>query len=422
MSDDRKVMTLKLTIDTERLQRELDELATYSDAPTPAVTRVLFTPTELRAREYVRGLMTEASLTVREDAVGNIFGRWEGLDPELPAVATGSHIDAIPFSGMYDGTVGVLGGIEAVRALKSAGFTPKRALEVIMFTAEEPTRFKIGCLGSRALAGQLTPEKLTALTDADGFDFETVRRQAGYSGDLGDVELAVGHYASFIELHIEQGPRLEAAGLPLGVVTAIAAPATIRVEIHGSGGHAGTVLMPDRRDVLPAAAELILSVEKIAKSSTSPDAVATVGLCNVYPGAVNSIPSKVYLEIDIRDIDLHSRNRIVDTTLQVVKAICERRNLQFEAVVLNADNPCLSGQEVVEAAVESIRALGYPYQELVSRAYHDTLFMAEICPTCMIFVPSKNGYSHRPDEYTSPEENARGVEVLAHTLARLANH
>ncbi len=414
-------MSLKLTIDSARLQRELDELATYSDAPAPAVTRVLFTPTELRAREYVKNLMTGAGLTVREDAVGNIFGRWDGAEPDLPAVATGSHTDAIPFSGMYDGTVGVLGGIEAIRALKAAGFTPKRSLEVIMFTAEEPTRFKVGCLGSRALAGVLTPEKLVKLTDADGLDFEAVRREAGYTGDLGDVELTVGHYASFIELHIEQGSRLEAAGLPLGVVTAIAAPATIRVEFHGDGGHAGTVLMPDRRDALPAAAELILSVEKIAQSSTSPDAVATVGLCNVYPGAVNSIPSKVYLEIDIRDIDLHSRNRMVDTVLQVTQAIADRRKLQFEAVVLNADNPCLSGREVMEAAVESIQELGYAYQELVSRAYHDTLFMAEICPTSMIFVPSKNGYSHRPDEYTSPEENARGVEVLAHTLARLAN-
>jgi N-carbamoyl-L-amino-acid hydrolase len=414
-------MTLQLTIDAARLQGEIDTLATYSDAPAPAVTRVLFTPTELRARDYVRTLMREAGLTVREDAVGNIFGRWHAADDELPAVATGSHIDAIPFSGKYDGVVGVLGAIEAVRALRSAGFAPRRPIEIIMFTAEEPTRFKVGCLGSRALAGKLTPDMLLKLTDADGQPFDTVRRTAGYDGDLSDVELSVGHYDSFIELHIEQGPRLEAAGLPLGIVTAIAAPATVRVEFVGSGGHAGTVLMPERRDALPAAAELILSVEKIAQSTGSPDSVATVGLCQVHPGAVNSIPANVYLEIDIRDIDVNSRNRMVDTVLQVVRAVGDRRKLAYEATVLNADNPCLCGREVISAASEAIEALGYPYQTMVSRAYHDTLFMAELCPTSMIFVPSQHGYSHRPDEYTSTEDIARGVEVLAHTLARLAS-
>ncbi|MCU0465308.1 MAG: M20 family metallo-hydrolase [Anaerolineae bacterium] len=411
---------LSLTIDAARLQAEIDTLATYSDAPAPAVTRILFTPTELEARDYVRGLMREAALSLREDAVGNIFGRWEGADDTLPAVATGSHIDAIPFSGKYDGVVGVLGAIEAVRALRQAGFTPQRPIELIMFTAEEPTRFKVGCLGSRALAGKLSPVKLLDLTDGDGNPFDAVRRQAGYIDSLDDVELPGGHYDSFVELHIEQGPRLEAAKLPLGVVTAIAAPATVRVQFEGSGGHAGTVLMPDRRDALPAAAELILSVEKIAQSSTSPDAVATVGLCHIYPGAVNSIASRVYIEVDIRDIDLTSRNRMVDTVVQVAKTIAERRKLEYEVVVLNADDPCTCGREVIGAVVESIEALGYPYQTMVSRAYHDTLFMADLCPTTMIFVPSQNGYSHRPDEYTAPEDIARGVEVLAHTLARLA--
>jgi N-carbamoyl-L-amino-acid hydrolase len=408
-----------LTIDIDRLQGEIDTLATYSDSPAPSVTRVLFTPTELRAREYLRGLMREAGLTLREDAVGNIFGLWEGSDPDLPPVATGSHTDAIPLSGKYDGVVGVLGAIEAVRALRRAGFTPKRGIEVIMFTAEEPTRFKIGCLGSRALAGKLTPDHLRALTDADGIGFEDARQQAGYAGDLSDVELMIGHYDSFVELHIEQGSRLEAAGLPLGIVTAIAAPATVRVEFFGQGGHAGTVLMPDRRDALPAAAELILSVEKIAHSSTSPDAVATVGLCRIAPGAVNSIPNHVYLEVDIRDIDLASRNRMVEMVLQVAKAISDKRNVGYEAQVLNADNPCTSGREVVQAATEAIEGLGYRYQTMVSRAYHDTLFMAEVCPTAMIFVPSQHGYSHRPDEYTAPEDIGRGVEVLAHTLLRL---
>lgn len=408
-----------LRVDSTRLQNEIDHLATYSDVPAPNVTRILFTPTELKARYYIRDLMTDAGLTIHEDAVGNIFGRWNGTDPTLPAISTGSHIDAIPYSGRYDGVVGVLGAIEAIRALRNTEFTPRRSIEVIMFTAEEPTRFGIGCLGSRAMAGNLTPEMLHALTDDDDTPFESVRTDAGYTDPLDRVKLTQGHYHAFVELHIEQGERLEKAGIPLGIVTAIAAPATLRVVFHGDGGHAGTVLMPDRHDALPAVAEITLEVEKSAQESLSPDAVATVGLCDVYPNAVNSIPSRVTLEIDIRDIDLASRDGMVARVKNAIQTVCARRGLQAQIEVLNADAPCQSGEAIIQSLTTQAEALGYPYQKMVSRAYHDTLFMAQICPTSMIFVPSENGYSHRPEEYTSPEDIARGVELLAHTLADL---
>lgn len=409
-----------LLIDSARIQSELETLAAFSDAPAPAVTRVLFTPVELSARTYIKQLMADAGLSVREDAVGNVFARWDGENPALPAVATGSHIDAIPYSGRYDGTVGVLGAIEAIRGLKHAGFRPTRSIDVLMFTAEEPTRFGIGCLGSRALAGRLSPDALLALRDTHGTPFDDVRAQAGYTGDLSSVQLAPGHYHSFVELHIEQGPRLEAAGVQIGIVTAIAAPATLRIVLHGSGGHAGTVLMPDRRDALAAAAELILAVERTGRASESSDAVATVGLCHVYPGAVNSIASRVTLEIDIRDIDLASRDRMVEQVGAAAHAIAAARQIDIERTVLNADRPCYGDAGVVAAIRDAAEAIGGTHVELVSRAYHDTLFMAEICPVSMIFVPSRHGYSHRPDEYTSPEDIARGAAVLAHTLARLA--
>ncbi len=295
---------IKLSVNQARVEQELKTLATFSDALAPAVTRILFTETEIRARAYIRDLLSNAGLSIREDAVGNIFGRWQGMQPELPAIATGSHIDAIPFSGMYDGTVGVIGAIEAVRALHVAGFQPDRSIDIIMFTAEEPTRFGIGCLGSRALAGILSPTDLIALRDNEEKSFEEIRQEAGYHDELDTVKLTTNSYHAFVELHIEQGSRLEQSGKSIGIVTAIAAPATLSVTIEGDGGHAGTVLMPDRRDAFPAAAEIILAVEQSAKASPSPDAVATVGLCNIYPSAVNSIPSRVYMEIDIRDIDL----------------------------------------------------------------------------------------------------------------------
>lgn len=410
-----------ITINQHALINELSALATYSEVPSPAVTRILFTETELKARDYIRRLLREAGLDIREDAVGNIFGRWQGANPALPAIATGSHIDAIPYSGRYDGTVGVLGGIEALRALKASGFVPQRSLEVIMFTAEEPTRFGIGCLGSRALAGKLSPERLRSLKDSEGRDFETIRQAAGYDAPLESVQMEKGFYQAFVELHIEQGAVLEREGREIGIVTAIAAPATLRLILHGDGGHAGTVLMPQRRDAMPAAAEIILAVEHAARHSTSPDAVATVGFCQVYPGAVNSIPSRVLMEIDIRDINLASRDAMVEYISASIAKTCETRRLTYELTTLNADNPCSSGADIVESLVTIAEKRGYSYQKMVSRAYHDTLFMAEICPTSMIFVPSQHGYSHRPEEFTSSEDIARGVTVLAEVLAQLAS-
>ena len=212
----------------------------------------------------MRGLCKDAGLALREDAIGNLFARWIGDEPSLPAVCTGSHIDAIPNAGMYDGTVGVLGALEAIRALQASGLRPRRSIELLMFTSEEPTRFGIGCLGSRLLSGMPDATVGERLRDRDGSTLDQVRQSAGFRGDLAGVALPPGAYAAFVELHIEQGPLLEAHGIGLGVVTAIAAPASLRVTVLGEGGHAGAVLMPQRRDALVAAAEIALAVEAAA--------------------------------------------------------------------------------------------------------------------------------------------------------------
>ncbi len=411
----------RLSINTPRLISEINQLATFSDAPAPAVTRILYSDQDQAARVWLRQRILDAGLTMREDALGNLFARLIGSDPTLPAVGTGSHIDAIPHSGKYDGVVGVLGGLEAIRALQEAGIKPKRSIELVMFTAEEPTRFGIGCLGSRAMAGTLKPAELLAMTDSDGANLDDLRKGAGFTQSLDTVQLSPETYSSFIELHIEQGPRLERDKLQIGIVTSIAAPATLRVVLHGDGGHAGATLMPGRRDALVAASEIVQDVERAAHESGSPDAVATVGLLQVHPGAVNSIPSKVTLEIDIRDTRLDSRDGMVDRVLAKIEEVCERRKIGRDVEVLNRDDPCQSGPHIIKAAESVTQELGYSYKKLVSRAYHDTLFMAQLCPTAMIFVPSENGYSHRPEEYTTDEEIARGVEVLALTMAKLAN-
>jgi ureidoglycolate amidohydrolase len=417
---------LNLAIDSARLQRWIDDLAEISDAAPPAVTRVLFSEVDLVARRWVKQRFAEEGLSVREDAVGNIFARWPGsMEAEaLPAVATGSHIDAIPNAGRFDGVVGVLGALEAFSALRRAGFRPRRALELIVFTAEEPTRFGLGCLGSRLLSGAIEPDRAAALIDANGLTLNDWRANAGLddarAGKLSSVRLAPGHYGAFVELHIEQGPLLERRDVPSGIVTAIAGPSSYRVTLTGEGGHAGAVLMPDRHDAGLAGAEIALAVERAAQNSGSPDTVGTTGVFRQLPNAVNSIPCDVTLEIDFRDTRLDTRTTAWSRVERAIADICKRRGVRWKVDVINANPSATCAPVLVETVTEVCRALGLTSDRMVSRAYHDTLFMAQVCPTTMIFVPCRDGVSHRPDEYTSPEQIATGVTVLAHTLAELS--
>ena len=414
------VQSTRIVINGDRLNQELETLASFSDSPSPAVTRVVFSESDRRAREYLKGLCLEAGLAIREDAVGNTFARWNGERPEEAAIATGSHIDAIPNAGRYDGTVGVLGGLEAIRALKRSGFSPKRPIELLLFTSEEPTRFGIGCLGSRLLSGNRDAPVDEKLKDKAGQTLRETRKAAGFSGDLQQVHLPRGYYRSFVELHIEQGPLLEREQLDIGVVTAIAAPASLRISVEGQGGHAGGVLMPHRRDALCAAAEIILAVESAAKSTGSQDTVATTGVCDVFPSAVNSIPSRVRLEVDLRDIDDQRRETVSRLIRQRCDEVAGRRSVGVQIETVNADAPGECAPEVVDAIESACRTNQLRFRRMVSRAYHDSLFMSRIAPTGMIFIPCRDGISHRPDEFASPEAISNGTRVLAHVLAELA--
>ena len=411
---------MNLEINGNRLMSEIEALASFSDAEAPAVTRIVFTQADLKARAWMKARCEEAGLTVRHDAIGNTFARWNGSDPAAPVVGTGSHIDAIPNAGKYDGVVGVLGGLEAIRALRQSGFRLKHSIELLIFTAEEPTRFGIGCLGSRLLSGTLSPDAARKLTDRDGASVEEVRARAGFAGELEKVKLSSSYYEAFAELHIEQGPMLEREHFPLGIVTKIAAPASLRVLIEGSGGHAGGVLMPDRRDALCAAAELILAIENAARTSGAIDTVATVGICEVFPGAVNSIPSQVRFSVDIRDTDLRRRDAVMQALETAGRAISDKRHVSFRSQLLNADAPGDCSPVVIEALSQSCRKHGLTFLSMVSRAYHDSLFIGRIAPVAMLFIPCRKGYSHRPDEYASPDDIVRGTLVLAETLATLA--
>jgi N-carbamoyl-L-amino-acid hydrolase len=425
-----------MRVDVDRLVRELVELAAFTDGEQTtamregrkggakdaetAVTRVVFGEADRRAREFVAGLAQDAGMTARRDAVGNVFFRWEGSDPGLAAVATGSHIDAIPNAGMYDGTVGVLGGIAAVRALREAGFKPKRAIEVIQFTSEEPTRFGIGCLGSRMMAGVLNVWDAVKLRDKDGFSLEEARAAAGFAGELGDAQLKPGAYAGFVELHIEQGPELEREGLQIGAVTAIAAPASFTLTVEGEGGHAGAMLMPVRHDALVAAAEMVQAVESAAVATGAADTVATVGMCEVFPGAVNSVPSRVKLSLDVRDIDGARRDGVLAAIFDACDGIAARRGVELRRERINSDAPAACDAGIVAAVERACVEGGFSHRQMVSRAYHDSLFMARLCPMGMVFIPCRGGVSHRPDEFAKAEDIGVGVRVLAEVLQELS--
>jgi N-carbamoyl-L-amino-acid hydrolase len=247
-----------------------------------------------------------------------------------------------------------------------------------------------------------------------------VRRQAGLSGELEQVQLPSGYYKAFVELHIEQGPVLERKNVPLGIVTQIAAPASARISLEGAAGHAGAVLMPDRRDALCAASELILAIENAARTSGAIDTVATVGMCDVFPGAINSIPSRVQISVDVRDTDLARREEVMGAVDAAAKQISDRRTVSIQTELINADAPGECAPEVIAALSASCRKHGQKFLPMISRAYHDTLFMARIAPVAMLFIPCRNGYSHRPDEYASIQDIARGTLVLAETLASLS--
>jgi N-carbamoyl-L-amino-acid hydrolase len=409
-----------LEIDIARLEKEIADLALISEIPPPVVTRVLFSQADLKARAFVNRLCQQAGLKIRQDAAGNLFARWPGAQPAAPAIATGSHIDAIPNAGKYDGVVGVLGGLEAIRSLQRSGFQPARPIELIVFTAEEPTRFGIGCLGSRIIAGTLSAEKIASLRDSEGRDLDFWRQRAGVGGAMDSARLKPGALAGFIELHIEQGPILERGNVAIGIVEKIAAPSALRLRLTGVGGHAGAVLMPGRRDALLAGAEIALAVEQAALNSGSPDTVGTTGVFRIEPGAINSVPSGVLLEIDLRDTDLACRDAALGKIETAAGEICRRRGIELQLERLNVDAPAICDPILVQTLARICEELNFSSAKLISRAYHDTLFMAGICPSAMIFIPCRGGVSHRPDEYSAPEQIERGVRVLAEMLRVLA--
>ena len=391
-----------------------------STHPGGGLTREVFTAEYSAAVDFVTSLMREAGLTVREDAAGNLFGAWEGSDPALPAVWTGSHFDTTLNAGAYDGVLGVLGAVDAVARLRADGFTPRRGIQVIGFAGEEP-RFGAGCIGSRAMIGALNRGELDSMCDRDGVSIATAMQTVGLDPDrIADAEFDPERVAAFVELHIEQGAILEQRGIPVGVVERIAAPHQLRVTFTGKARHAGSTPMTLRADALAGAAEIVLAVERLARDSPTATTVGTVGTVQVAPGAVNVIPGEVTIDIDVRDVVLDAREAVVAAIEAEVQATCGRRGLVAELRQMVFDRPAPCDPHIVDTVRATCAELGIPSLDMASGAYHDAMVLGARVPIGMIFVPSRDGLSHHPHEYTEPDELDLGVKVLAGTLARLA--
>jgi hydantoinase/carbamoylase family amidase len=385
------------------------------------ITREIYTPLYDRACDYVSELMRDAGLEVRLDSVGNLFGRWPGSAPAEPRVLTGSHFDTTLNAGRFDGVVGVLGAIEAIRQLRSAEYAPRRTIEVVGVAGEEP-RFGAGCIGSRAMVGAITREQLDEMRDRDGVSVAEAMRDVGLDPDrLADALLDSDNVHAFVELHIEQGAVLESSGTQIGVVERIAAPHDLRVTLSGAAMHAGATPMRLRRDALAGAAEVLLELERLALASPSGSTVGTVGVLRVAPGAVNIIPGGVEMDIDVRDSDLEAREGVVDALRAKLEETASRRRLELTVSTLTRDDPAACSPAVVDAVRSACEELEVSHQPMISGAYHDAMVLGARVPMGMIFVPSVGGLSHHPDEYTDAEDIDRGVRVLAGALARLAS-
>jgi ureidoglycolate amidohydrolase len=404
-----------------RLHARIAELATYNDDPVAGgITREIYTRTYAAALERVMAWMREAGLEPRLDAVGNLFGTWAGTEAGAPRVLTGSHVDTTLNAGAYDGVLGVLGAIEAVESLRASGFSPRRTIEVIAWAGEEP-RFGTGCVGSRCAAGELARADLDRLVDRDGVSMASALRLAGFEPDrLADAIIDPATVHALVELHIEQAIVLETHGEPIGVVEAIAAPHDFRLTFEGAATHAGATPMALRHDALVGAAEAIVAIERIATDSTSGTTVGTVGTVRAHPGAINVVPGTASLDVDVRDSDAQAREAVVGEILATAQAIAAARGLAVAVEEIVLDTPVACDPTIVDATVAACAALRLPYRRMISGAYHDAMVMGRHIPVGMIFVPSRGGVSHHPDEYTEPRELDQGVAVLAGTLERLA--
>ena len=409
----------ELPIQTERIQADLLALAELTDPDLP-YTRQAFTAYDQQGRAWLIEKMRQAGLEVRVDTAANLFGRQRGPQSEGPVVMMGSHIDTVRSGGRFDGIAGVVAALEVVRCLNEVGWSTRHPLEVASFTCEEPNAFGLSPFGSRVMAGSITAQQVATAATPEGETLaEGLALVGGVPQRLDEARRNPGDIVGFLELHIEQGGVLDREGYPIGVVTVIAAPCRAQGVIQGRADHAGATMMDERADALAGAAEAVLAVERICSAQDLTDTVGTVGYLNPHPNMVNVIPGRVDFGVDVRSTRQDYLDQVRRQIEQEIQAIARQRGLTASLEWRSIEKPLPIPDHMQKVIQEAATDLGLLWLSLPSRASHDAARIASIAPIGMIFVPSHNGLSHTPEEWTEFQDIADGAGILGHALMKL---
>ncbi|ANU13814.1 N-carbamoyl-L-amino acid hydrolase [Planococcus halocryophilus Or1] len=398
-------------INGERIAKRLFELSQIGFVQVGGIKRPGFSDEEKAAKALVKKWMKESGLKVSEDGAGNVTARLEGLQ-KTPAIASGSHVDSVPNGGNFDGPLGVLSALEVVEAWKETGYTPNKPYEVIVFSDEEGSRFNSGLTGSQAMIGAISDEEIAQLRDYNGDTLEQVLAHYGSTiesfkaakRDLSELEL-------FVEVHIEQGKKLEQACQPVGIVNGIAGPAWLKVIFDGEAGHAGNTPMIGRKDCLVAAAEFLQSIPKFPKAINN-TAVATVGKLEVFPNGANVIPEKVEMLVDIRDINEEPRDLLIEQLIEQAEKVAIKHEVHATTKLNTRIKPVPIANDLQSRLATSLNKFDIAPTYIPSGAGHDAMNLGRTIPVAMLFVRSKDGISHNPKEWSSLNDCVMGTHVL----------
>lgn len=409
---------LALQPEAERIDSDLATLAGLVE-DQPGWSRRVFSEPYRAEREVVAGMMREAGLEARIDHAGNVIGVLRGKDSSLPPLMTGSHTDTVHAGGRFDGIVGVLGGLEVVRILRESGHQLERDLILVDFLGEEANDFGVSCIGSRSIAGLLTPDHLKRVDPGTGISLgETMERFGLDASGATQNTWAPGSLQGYVELHIEQGPRLERSGNQIGVVTAIAGIERLMASFSGRADHAGTMPMEGRQDALIAAAEAVLAIEREGCGAPI-HGVSTTGKIQSSPGSFNIVPDQAKIWAEMRSVDPEWLQGAKGRVASDIAELAAKRGVETAIEWLNDQDPVPTSPSVQDQIAKSADSLGLSWESIPSGAGHDAAHLSGLGPMGMIFVPSVAGRSHVPDEFTETDDIVRGVSVLAHTLVAM---
>jgi allantoate deiminase len=410
-----------LGVNLERIKRDIEAIAMFNATPGNGVTRFSYSQQDKQARDYLMSEIKKLGLKTEIDAVGNIRARLEGSNVDGRAVMIGSHIDSVRNGGKFDGIVGVIGALEVIRVIKEQGIKTKSPIELVIFAEEEGSNFGSTLVGSKFMVGRYTVDDLKRLKSSDGKTAYQVIKEFGLDiDDYSGAGFKPGEIKCMIELHIEQSVVLDNANLSIGIVEAIAGMKTLRIVFRGVANHAGATPMGLRQDPMAAAGEAIVLIEKLAKEKAYPSTVATVGRISCLPNVPNVIPGAVAFSVDVRDVKPEGIDIVVSELEKEIKLIAKTRGLDYEFEMIGQSEPVILSADVVQAIEDSVKEKGYSYMRMNSGAVHDACMLADIVPVGMIFVPSINGRSHVPEEYTRYEDIEKGCDVLLGTVIKMA--